>query len=271
MHDTAIALHKDRWVEIVIRHDGFMKMLNEFVDPFITRLLDSRIISSFYYYASPECDDILVLNFKTTQYRLNSLKSDLFSSLQIYFGPQYLAALGIQQLDETVLEKKTGFIAYDWKNIRILGIEEFSFNRFPFTKATYGKEELACLLAKSSGLILAYFRSLPLLPPDPPDLYRKRFDFLVPVLQVFLQEPEEMPEYKTMDDWKQAVIDCKDKLEELESRGLLHIWEYKKEPSDISGKSEREIRNSRVVAYIFETINGQLGIPSAYKGSLQLL
>jgi hypothetical protein len=288
MHDSETALYKDRWVEIVIRHDGFIKMLTEFLDPFAGSLLDRQIVSSFYYYASPECNEILAVNFKTTQFRLDSLKSSLFSSLQVYFGSGYLASIGVKQLDETVLERKTGFTAYDWKNIRILGLEEFSFNRFPFTKGTYGKEELACLMTKSSEIVLEYFKSLSVLPPAPESLRRNHFDLIVPVLRVFLDDPEERlhfcawhvnateqeayfaellkPDHpegdKMVTNWEQAVIDCRNKLEDLDTRGLLHIWEYKKDGSDIDmpGMPERKIRNWRVVAYILDTINGQFGI-----------
>jgi hypothetical protein len=297
MHDSATALHKERWVEIVIRHDGFIKMLTEFAAPFAGSLLDRQIVSSFYYYASPDCNEILVLNFKTTPFRLDSLKSSLFSTLQVYFGPGYLASLGVNQLDETVLERKAGFISYDWKNIRILGIEEFSFNRFPFTKGTFGKEELSCLMTKSSELVLDYFKSLSILPPAPESLRRKRFDLLVPVLRIFLADPEERfhfctwhangmkpdhPEGAQMaacgnaGNWEQAVIDCRNKLEDLDSRGLLYIWEYKKDDSDIGlqGMPEKKIRNWRVVAYLLDTISGQFGvgqIPVPYKEALQVL
>jgi hypothetical protein len=77
-------------------------------------------------------------------------------------------------------------------------------------------------------------------------------------------------------DWEQAVIDCRNKLEDLDTRGLLYIWEYKKDGSDIGlpGMPEKKIRNWRVVAYILDTISGQFGVRQIsvpYKESLQVL
>lgn len=148
------AVYKARWVEISIRYDDFIRFLTDYVLPFTDRLLSAKVVHSFYYNLVDECDDIIQLHFKTSQYHATRyLFPCLFETLQKYFSPSFLKKFSIMAIDSSSLERKAGYARFRWNQFKIIGIEEFSFNRFPFRKNTHGKDEISELLMASSNII----------------------------------------------------------------------------------------------------------------------
>ena len=152
------ALHKERWVEVTIRHGGFQRFVTNFLKPFTESLTSKGYMSRFYYHLSPKNCDILQLNCRTTQYHLDQfIKPMLFAQLTDYFGAAHLAQYGYDRVGEEMLQEKNGFEAYDWDAFRFIGIEEFSLYPLLFPQGFPAREALRAVITASTKVVLKDF------------------------------------------------------------------------------------------------------------------
>jgi hypothetical protein len=280
------ALHKDRWIEITVRYDDYFRFTDEFVLPASQQLLASNHIKSFYHCLASDYDDVLHLNLKTSQYNFQQFAPVLLKRLNNYFDPAFLSQFNVDKIDDTTLSAKAGFTTYHWPSFQIIGIEEFSFDRFPFTKGMHGKSELADFFSIISESSLHQLREHKHL--DYTKRIQYHYDYCMTVLRTFTEEHRQCLDWLLLSTRKQiaspiepkhftpfkdsinlqhhlstALQTLRNDLEVLDQQGLLHIWEYQQDPSEaeiLRDLHEKEARQWRVISHLIHTGLGQYGI-----------